>query len=127
VENKVELECAYFGCVKEIITPPAAISIRGFYDYLTKYGDIDIKTQTVFPNEEIRDKLKHYTGALSGLLAVKDISRFDYFLTESGEIYFNEVNTFPGFTERSLYLDMLAASGIGDDEFLRAAIREVPL
>lgn len=123
IASKTELECAYFGCGKEIITPPAAIDVGGgFYDYGTKYGSKSIRTQTVFSAYDIGERVRSYTGALAGLLSVRDISRFDYFLTDRGEIYFNEVNTFPGFTERSMYLDMLAAAGIGICDFLEAAL-----
>ena len=33
------------------------------------------------------------------------------FLTPDGEIYFNEVNTIPGFTEHSRYPGMMKAAG----------------
>ena len=34
------------------------------------------------------------------------------FLTQEGEIYFNEVNTIPGFTSHSRYPNMLKAAGM---------------
>ena len=34
------------------------------------------------------------------------------FLTNEGEIVFNEVNTIPGFTEHSRYPGMMRAAGI---------------
>lgn len=40
------------------------------------------------------------------------------FLTPSGEIYFNEVNTIPGFTSHSRYPNMLRAAGMTFEEIV---------
>ena len=40
------------------------------------------------------------------------------FLTPEGEIYFNEVNTIPGFTAHSRYPNMMKAAGISFEEIL---------
>ena len=40
------------------------------------------------------------------------------FLTPAGEIYFNEVNTIPGFTSHSRYPNMLKAAGISFEEIV---------
>ena len=39
-------------------------------------------------------------------------ARVDLFLTPSGEIVFNEVNTIPGFTAHSRYPNMMKAAGL---------------
>ena len=38
--------------------------------------------------------------------------RADYLLSPDGDIYLNEINTFPGMTEKSLYPGMCRESGI---------------
>ena len=40
------------------------------------------------------------------------MSRSDFIVSESGEIYFLEVNTIPGMTEESLFPKELKAAGI---------------
>ena len=45
-------------------------------------------------------------------------ARVDMFLTPAGEIYFNEVNTIPGFTEHSRYPNMLKEAGLPFDEVI---------
>ena len=45
-------------------------------------------------------------------------ARVDLFLTPKGEIYFNEVNTIPGFTSHSRYPNMLKAAGLPFDEVI---------
>lgn len=42
----------------------------------------------------------------------------DLFLTPEGQIYFNEVNTIPGFTEHSRYPGMMKAAGHSFGEIL---------
>ena len=36
----------------------------------------------------------------------------DFFLTPTGEVLFNEVNTIPGFTAHSRYPSMMKAAGL---------------
>ncbi|HIF5047886.1 TPA: D-alanine--(R)-lactate ligase, partial [Clostridioides difficile] len=42
----------------------------------------------------------------------------DMFLTPSGEIIFNEVNTIPGFTSHSRYPNMMKGIGLSFEEIL---------
>ena len=44
------------------------------------------------------------------------------FLTPDGDIYFNEVNTIPGFTVHSRYPNMLKAAGIPFGEVISRLI-----
>ena len=120
ISDKTELECAYFSSSnREVISSPASIYVgRGFYDFDTKYkrgpesaalGAIDAQTEA---------RVRAFTAKIAGVLGVRHISRFDYFLLEDGTLYFNEVNTFPGFTEKSLYLSMLEREGVDFRTFL---------
>jgi D-alanine-D-alanine ligase len=45
-------------------------------------------------------------------LETRGMARVDMFLTASGRIYVNEINTIPGFTSISMYPKLWAASGI---------------
>ena len=44
------------------------------------------------------------------------------FLTPEGKIYFNEVNTIPGFTAHSRYPGMMKAAGISFQELISRLI-----
>ena len=117
-----ELECAYFDVGgTHIVAHPAEISVReGFYDYDTKYFNADnvtLHTVADLP-QDIAIKIREYTEALASALSVRHIARFDFFLSASGELYFNEVNTFPGMTKTSLYSAMLDACGIPFESFI---------
>jgi D-alanine---D-serine ligase len=44
------------------------------------------------------------------------------FLTADGEIFFNEVNTIPGFTVHSRYANMLGAAGMTFEQIVNTSI-----
>lgn len=52
------------------------------------------------------------------ILGCSGFARVDMFLTPSGEIVFNEVNTIPGFTSHSRYPNMMKGIGLSFDELL---------
>lgn len=119
LENKRELECGYFSVKgKELFTNAGEILSNGsFYDYESKYGG-GTRTATmadILP--EINDKIKEYSARLVSALGVRHISRIDFFLS-GDSLYFNEINTMPGFTAESLYPRMLLTSGIDIPEML---------
>ena len=125
LEGKRELECGYFGVKgKELFTNAGEILSSGrFYDYDSKYGG-GTETATVADiSPKINEKIKEYSARLVSALGVRHISRIDFFL--SGEdIYFNEINTMPGFTAESLYPRMLSAMGIDLSEMLTLLIED---
>ena len=57
--------------------------------------------------EEIKQTAKRIYRALG----CAGFARVDLFLTPSGHLVFNEVNTIPGFTEHSRYPGMMKAAG----------------
>ena len=126
LESKRELECGYFGVKgKEIFTNAGEIlSNDAFYDYDSKYGG-GTKTATVADvSPEINQKIKEYSARLVSALGVRHISRIDFFLSGE-EIYFNEINTMPGFTAESLYPRMLAEHGIDVPKMVEMLIGDI--
>ena len=47
-----------------------------------------------------------YSEILFKKLCLKNYARIDFFLTNDGKIYFNEVNSLPGFYKRSLFTQL---------------------
>ena len=126
LEAKRELECGYFGVKgKELFTNVGEILSNGdFYDYDSKYGG-GTKTATVADvSPEINRKIKEYSARLVSALGVRHISRIDFFLTGE-DIYFNEINTMPGFTAESLYPRMLAEYGIDVPKMVEMLIGDI--
>ena len=126
IESKRELECGYFGVKgKEIFTNAGEILSNGrFYDYDSKYGG-GTRTATVADiSPKINEKIKEYSARLVAALGVRHISRIDFFLVGE-DIYFNEINTMPGFTEESLYPRMLAEYGIDMPKMFEMLIGDI--
>lgn len=91
-----------------------------FYSYEAKYHDIASKT--VIPAE-----IPEETAELVRTLAIKaykacdlsGLARVDFFLEkESGDVYLNELNTIPGFTQISMYPMLWEASGVPNQELV---------
>jgi D-alanine-D-alanine ligase len=119
--NCREFECAILGNDEPIASVVGEVIPSGeFYDYNAKY--IDNKSQVVIPAnlpqataEEIRRQ------AIQAFLALdlSGLSRVDFFLEkETNQVYINEVNTLPGFTEISMYPKLWEASGVPYHELL---------
>lgn len=127
LERKRELEVACIARPTDewLITPPGEIAHKSeFYDYETKYcgaGESEI-----FPvaklSQHVAQKLRDHARKIISLLGVRHLARVDFFLDGDGNIYFNEINTFPGFTEISLFPRMLNSCGIGDAELARLLV-----
>ena len=116
-----EVECAVLGneevvasCVGEII--PA----EEFYSFSAKYENLESKTKIpadidVKTVEEIRKLAIKAFKAIDG----KGLSRVDFFIeNKTGNIYINEINTLPGFTNISMYPKLFEAVGITYQELL---------
>ncbi len=110
-----EVECAVLGNEEVISSNVGEIkSADEFYDFDSKYKNSESKT--IIPAEipekkqnEIREKAIKIFKAIDG----KGMSRVDFFVEyETNEVYFNEINTIPGFTQISMYPKMIESSGI---------------
>lgn len=103
-----------------ILSGPAAIrSHEGFYSYREKY-ETDTAEVLLCPSlpQKTRTEALRYAEQLVRALSCRDLARVDFFLTEDGTLTFNEINTFPGFTDTSLYPRLMAEAGIPPRELL---------
>ena len=116
-----EVECAVLGneeviasCVGEVL------SAEEFYSYDAKYKNKVSKT--IIPANISDKQMKQIQKlAIKAFKAIdgKGLSRVDFFIEEStGEIYLNEINTMPGFTDISMYPKLFEASGISYGDLL---------
>lgn len=123
----VETGCAVIGSGTEptIGEPDEIVLENGFFNYLEKYTP---KTsQVICPSsfsKDVKEKIKSTARAIYNILGCSGFARVDMFLTKSGKIYFNEVNTIPGFTSHSRFPAMLKAIGCTDTEITDKVIRE---
>lgn len=73
-------------------------------------------------SKELSDKAKELAKQIYKIHKCKDFARVDMFLKPDGEIYFNEINTIPGFTSHSRYPSMMKKAGIEFDTLLEKLI-----
>ena len=92
---------------------------REFYDFQAKY--LDNLTTFEVPasiSEEIAAKVKDAALRAFIGLGCEGLARVDFFLTDTGEVIINELNTLPGFTEKSVFPMLWQASGISYTEVI---------
>ncbi len=121
-----ELECAVLGNDELIVSLPGEIlPSEEFYDYKAKYFDGG-KSRLMIPANIPEDTVKQIQKyALEAFRAAdcSGLSRVDFFLEKStGNIYLNEINTLPGFTNISMYPKLLGHLGISYAEVLERLI-----
>ena len=87
----------------------------GYYSYTTKYIDSD-STDLIAPTElnpQLVSELQRVAVDIFVRLKCKGMARVDFFVNEhAGMIYFNEINTVPGFTPISMYPKLWQVSGL---------------
>lgn len=93
---------------------------REFYDYRDKY--LQEGSQAVIPADiprELSDTVRAMAIRAFRALDISGMARADFLLDRTrGDVYFNEVNTIPGFTPISMYPMLWQASGIGYRELI---------
>src|SRR3984893_16809253 len=119
--NCRELECAVLGNDEPIASVVGeVIASSEFYDYNAKY--IDNKSRTIIPAEisqATAEEVRRQAVTAFLALDLSGLARVDFFLDkESGQVYINEVNTMPGFTQISMYPKLWEASGLSYTELL---------
>lgn len=110
-----EIECAILqNNNKFIIDIGEIIPSNTFYDYEDKYIK-NTSTYNLDPNidKNIKKKIKEYAIKIFNIFDCKDLARIDFLYdTSSNQIYFNEINTMPGFTNISMFPLILSKNKI---------------
>ena len=110
-----EIEVAVLGNTHPRATAPGEIVAgEDFYTYEDKYGvgsTSEVKIPADMP-ESIQNQLKDC--ALRAYVATggRGMARVDFFLTEDGTIFLNEINSIPGFTNISMYPKLWRHEGL---------------
>ena len=116
----IEIGCAILGNDDLIVGELDEIELsNGFFNYTEKYT---LKTSQIHVpariDKEIAQKAKETAKQIYKILKCKDFARVDMFLTPNNEIYFNEINTIPGFTSHSRYPNMMKQIGMSFEELV---------
>ena len=118
-----EIECAVLE-----IQGKATASILGevrvhepheFYDFEAKYidGSTSFDVPANIPTD-VANKISDAAVTAFEALGCEGLARVDFFLTPSNEIIINELNTMPGFTEKSVFPMLWQATGKSYSEII---------
>ena len=121
-----EIECSVLGNERPIASVPGEI-IPGeeFYSYDAKYSE-ESKTKYIIPAElpnRLIKKIQKLAIKTFTALECAGMARVDFFLTDKGKVFVNEINTIPGFTKISMYPKLWEASGIPYGKLIDALIK----
>lgn len=110
--NGRELECAILN--GKAIEVGEIVPGDDFYSYEAKYNNKE--SMVIVPAEiktEIRNKIKYLAEKVFKVVDGTGLARIDFFLEDkTDELYINEINTMPGFTEISMYPKLCEAGNI---------------
>lgn len=116
-----EIGCAVMG-EKELITgePDQIVLQDGFFDFTEKYT---LKTSEIIVpapvSEERKKEIREKAALIYRLLGCSGFARVDFFLRKDGTLFFNEINTIPGFTLHSRFPGMMQAAGMSFPDVIR--------
>jgi len=121
-----EVGCAILGTENLLTGEIDEIQLsEGFFNYTEKYTlkTSQIHVPALISSDQARH-IKETACRIYRLLGCSYFARVDMFLTPEGDIYFNEVNTIPGFTSHSRYPNMLKAAGLSFEEIIGRLLDE---
>lgn len=121
-----EVGCAVLGMDDLLMGEVDEIELsEGFFDYTEKYT---LKTSKIHVpariSQETAERIRQTAEIIYRSLGCSGFARVDMFLTKDGQIYFNEVNTIPGFTPHSRFPNMLKAAGYSFEEIIGRILEE---
>ncbi|WAM34442.1 D-alanine--D-alanine ligase family protein [Caldicellulosiruptor morganii] len=116
-----EIECALLGNDEIFVSALGEIiPSREFYSYEAKY--IDNSSELIIPaklEKQVEDEIKELAVKIYRLFECSGMARIDFFVDrKTSKVYFNEVNTIPGFTSISMYPKLMEYSGIPYSQLL---------
>ncbi len=120
-----EIEVSVLGNEQPQVSLPGEIqSSNEFYDYKAKY--IDNKSIAQIPAQlpaEAILSIQELAVQAYQALDCEGFARVDFFVErQTGQIYLNEINTLPGFTEISMYPKLWEAAGLPIGQLLNRLV-----
>ncbi|CAM3584192.1 D-alanine--D-alanine ligase family protein [Erysipelothrix urinaevulpis] len=109
-----------------IISEVDQVNVSGeVFDFQEKYHPHNTETlkESLFP-KIVLDEIKEMGSKVFDALYCDQFSRLDFFVTKNNEIYFNEVNTIPGFTANSRYPKMMENVGVDYTDLIQRLIED---
>jgi D-alanine-D-alanine ligase len=116
-----EIEVSVLGNDEPIASIPGeVVPCREFYDYRAKYIDDDSELLIPAPlGEAMVERIRSMAIRAYTALDCAGMARADFLLDKvSGDLWVNELNTIPGFTQISMYPKLWEATGVSYPELI---------
>lgn len=122
-----EIECSVMGLNQSPkASLPGQLKVNHeFYSYEAKYLD-EKGADIIIPakiSESHIEQIRKLAIKTYKSLGCDGLTRVDFFISKSGEVIVNEINTLPGFTKISMYPKMWEATGIKYQELITELIQ----
>jgi D-alanine-D-alanine ligase len=127
IGNAREIEVSVLGDSGgiEVSVPGEIEPGKEWYDYEAKYDCAGSKLLIPAPLDESSALEVRLTAEKAfRLIGGRGFARVDFLISGDGKVYFNELNTIPGFTGISMFPRLWEASGIPLDEVLERIMAE---
>jgi D-alanine-D-alanine ligase len=121
-----EIECSVLGNEEPLASLPGEILPQHeFYSYEAKYIDEKgaiLEIPVKLP-KDVTEQIQVYAIKAFKVLCCEGMARVDIFLKDDNEVFVNEINTIPGFTQISMYPKLWEASGLSYSELIDRLIQ----
>jgi len=97
-----------------------------FYTFESKYSESS-QSKVIIPAEldaSLSDEIRDIALKAYKVVGCEGLSRVDFFLSDDGTLYLNEINTLPGFTNISMYPKLWREKGITYSSLIEALIND---
>jgi len=128
INNCLEYEIAFIGNKRKKFSIPGTIEYEDeFYTTQAKYSKNSTKLKADKKmNQALKKQIYNLTQKIINLFNVKDLGRVDFLYDQKNDIlYLNEINTIPGFTEKSMFPFLWKVEGLEIEELINLIIAEV--
>ncbi len=110
---------SYFSAPGEIICH------SDFYTYEEKYAENSTTETHVVAKDisiEVSKEIRKQAEAAAKILKLRHLSRIDFFYSQNGEVFINEINTFPGHTPISMFPTMMENDGLNYSDYINGLL-----
>jgi D-alanine-D-alanine ligase len=107
-----------------VVAEIRVVSGHDFYDFEAKYLDdvCEFDIPADLPSA-VTERIRQYAVRTFNAIDCSGLARVDFFVTPEFDVYFNEINTMPGFTPISMFPRMWAASGLEYPKLVSRLVR----
>lgn len=97
---------------------------QDFYDYDEKYVNnrVEMEIPAQIP-EAIIQQIQDYAIKAFRVLNGSGLARVDFFVANNQDIYINEINTMPGFTDHSMYPVLWEKTGLSQRDLIEELLQ----